>query len=225
MNLTKHEPTPLADVFDLTPEERKRRRLYCIFRDGLVWPMGRPRTPAKDRTTHKRYSVSLKDAFDDLEVALDLFAHDSRAKPIVTADLPGKRNGRYRTTAESRDPGVAVYVDKPSGPLAIACDKFWLLRDNVRAIWQIVESLRTIERVGAEQMTQQAYRGFAALPEHADGGPWHAVFNLPSNASMMEVNRAYRELARLHHPDNGGSHDAMARLNRALAEAREELDR
>jgi curved DNA-binding protein CbpA len=33
----------------------------------------------------------------------------------------------------------------------------------------------------------------------------------------------YRDKARKAHPDNGGSHELMARLNQAISEARREL--
>ena len=42
---------------------------------------------------------------------------------------------------------------------------------------------------------------------------WHAVLGVPIGASEQEILRAYRKLMKVHHPDAGGSDDAMARIN------------
>jgi hypothetical protein len=44
-----------------------------------------------------------------------------------------------------------------------------------------------------------------------------------TNPPLGVVEDMYRRLARERHPDNGGSHDAMAELNRAIEEARKAL--
>jgi hypothetical protein len=67
------------------------------------------------------------------------------------------------------------------------------------------------------------FRGFAALPAPED---WRKVlFIAPFEKPTIEdAERAYRAMARGAHPDHpGGSHDAMARLNRAIEAARKEL--
>lgn len=45
-------------------------------------------------------------------------------------------------------------------------------------------------------------------------GP-HAVLYVTSNAPQEVIQAAYRALAKKYHPDNGGSHDAMKRINEA----------
>lgn len=53
---------------------------------------------------------------------------------------------------------------------------------------------------------------------------WRHVLGLPAEESdPRAIKAAYRRLASNAHPDRGGSADAMARLNRAFEEAREEL--
>jgi len=45
----------------------------------------------------------------------------------------------------------------------------------------------------------------------------YEVLGVAPTASSAEIKRAYREMARRHHPDVGGGDDVMERLNRAWA--------
>ncbi|WP_407528411.1 J domain-containing protein [Methylobacterium oryzisoli] len=47
---------------------------------------------------------------------------------------------------------------------------------------------------------------------------WWRVLGISETADEHEVKAAYRQLAREHHPDAGGTHAAMANINRAYAE-------
>lgn len=53
---------------------------------------------------------------------------------------------------------------------------------------------------------------------------WRQVLGLPENERDVRViKQAYRKRAQIAHPDRGGSNDAMAKLNQAIEQAREEL--
>jgi curved DNA-binding protein CbpA len=69
-------------------------------------------------------------------------------------------------------------------------------------------------------MMEAAFSGFAALPERTEASAWYRVLNVPINASLEQAETAYREAAKVQHPDNGGDQAAMAGLNLAIAEAR-----
>lgn len=43
------------------------------------------------------------------------------------------------------------------------------------------------------------------------------VLHLPEGASLEEIKASYRKLAQIAHPDHGGDHDQMSRLNSALS--------
>jgi len=75
-----------------------------------------------------------------------------------------------------------------------------------------------MERHGAKQMIKAMFRGFQALPSPDD---WRAILGNPQ--TLAEAEAAYRDRARSAHPDAGGSHDTMARLNAARDAARREL--
>ena len=74
--------------------------------------------------------------------------------------------------------------------------------------------------VALREALQPSFRGYAALPPPAGAkpNPWE-VLGIKRGASASEIEAAYREKAKKAHPDAGGSHDAMARLNRARDEA------
>lgn len=45
---------------------------------------------------------------------------------------------------------------------------------------------------------------------------WYAILGVPADAAPAVIFAAYRQLAKQHHPDYGGSHTQMVLLNRAL---------
>lgn len=52
----------------------------------------------------------------------------------------------------------------------IACDQFRDVRLNLAAIVMTIKAIRQIERCGTSSLLDRAFAGFAALPEHVDGG-------------------------------------------------------
>ena len=52
---------------------------------------------------------------------------------------------------------------------------------------------------------------------------WWTTLGVPRNASLDQVNRAWRKLSTTVHPDRGGTEAAMAAINVARDEARKEL--
>jgi DnaJ-domain-containing protein 1 len=105
-------------------------------------------------------------------------------------------------------------------PFVIACDTYRKVRWNLRAIGATVEALRAIQRHGASSMLEQAFTGFAALPPANRAKPWHEVLGVAETAAAEAVRDAYRELARIHHPDAGGNAERMAEINGAFDEWR-----
>jgi curved DNA-binding protein CbpA len=51
----------------------------------------------------------------------------------------------------------------------------------------------------------------------APESPWETL-GLEPGAAFAEIESAYRKKAKLCHPDHGGSHEQMARLNAARSE-------
>jgi hypothetical protein len=78
-------------------------------------------------------------------------------------------------------------------------------------------------RRAREYAQQQSNRRTEAAAARASTG-WRRVLGLDAGESRQDViKRAYRSLAQRHHPDKGGSENAMTELNKAFAAARKEL--
>lgn len=51
----------------------------------------------------------------------------------------------------------------------IACDQFREVRLNMAAITLTIKAIRQIERCGTSSLLERAFKGFSALPAHAEG--------------------------------------------------------
>lgn len=159
-----------------------------------------------------------------------------------------RQDGQLRSGALVDHPGVILTIEtKRHGTLVYPCDAYqgryshpaW--QENLRAIALGLEALRKVERYGIAGRGQQ-YAGFAELgagtamggesgftPERAAellaaeanrgfGDEWVSAEDLLADDRSL-VPGAYRDAARLHHPDTGGD-PAMFRL---ITEARDLL--
>ncbi len=82
-----------------------------------------------------------------------------------------------------------------------------------------------LELLGAGSVAQ-AFAGYAALPPARHDVPasdWWTALGVHPNATLDEVEAAFRALTLKAHPDRGGSHDQMANLTDARRRAREAL--
>lgn len=103
----------------------------------------------------------------------------------------------------------------------LACTRFWNYRDNLRAVYLILESLRLAQERGI--MRELARAAVAMLPPGQPAPrPWHEVFGVRPDAAATSVEAMYRHLAKTKHPDAGGSDAAMRELNAALEEFKRE---
>jgi hypothetical protein len=172
----------------------------------LQWPAGKPRTsyPASS----KFGSRSIDQATNILRREIGLLRGGS---PVISTNTKLRLDGLpYSKQAQPIDKGVTVYFALKGRQMCFACDRWDKVQDNIYAIAMTIEALRGIERWGSGSMVEQAFTGFVALP--APEQP-HQVLGVRPNASVEEIDAAYREKAKATHPDKGGSDAAMARLN------------
>jgi hypothetical protein len=147
---------------------------------------------------------------------------------LISSDVPTRLDGLpYANAAQPKDPGVAVYfrIGAKREPRVLACDRWNRVADNLAAIAGHVEAIRMQDRYGVGTL-EQAFAGYAAIPAKTGGADWRAELGLTEHPvdNLATVEARYRELARARHPDSGGSHEAMARLNEAREAARLELN-
>jgi len=187
----------------------------------LSWPTGWQRTKAWERkraafSSHKK-PLTVWDAIGRVSGELSrLGATDEILSTNVAVRLDGlPRSGQ----AEPSDPGAAVYFKLKKQDRCLACDRWDRVADNIAAIAQHIDALRRIDRYGVGTM-EQAFAGYAALPPtHED---WWLVLGVAQTATDEQIRAAYQALIKVHHPDVGGTHDGMSKINKAynVAKAR-----
>ena len=178
----------------------------------LKWPQGWPRT-----TTGMRRSAPYKTSLEAAAKELVADIGRMRGRDITVSSNLRAGLGKKMTESEVRDPGVAVYwTDKNGHPRVMACDHWYRLRDNVRAIGLTIGALRQIERCGATGMLDRALDGFKALPAAPDC--WE-LLGIPKGSIKAEIRDRFRELSATRHPDRGGDSQAFAQITGAYHEA------
>jgi hypothetical protein len=189
----------------------------AITRHPLAWPAGRPRTPAHRRDRPKFTAGSFAGVRDGLLAELRRLG----ARGVVlSTNVELRRDGLpYADRRNPEDPGVAVYFSRKGRDLALCCDRWTKVEDNMRAIADAVEAIRLIERRGTGEMVDAAFSGFAALPPAGGlahpAGPenWWDVLGVFASTPTDEVVDKYRSLAKHFHPDrNPGDAAAEARF-------------
>lgn len=194
----------------------------------LQWPEGYPRTPPGRRGRPK---FGHHFATDRDSVIRQLKRRGSHV--VITSNLPTNRQGLPLATGAANDPGIAVWWVEKGTERVIACDRWRNIADNLRAIEMSLAALRGLDRWGASDMVERAFAGFAALPAPATAKRhWREVLGMPTgpdatrlgdHTQLRIARELYRQKMATTHPDQGGDHEAAVELNRAMAEAEEDL--
>lgn len=185
----------------------------------LAWPEGRERTVSY-RRQRARFEVSMAGARDGLFQEIRRLGG---RYPVLSSNVELRLDGLpYANRRAPDDPGVAVYFEYKGKQMCFACDKWDKVKDNIRGIEKTIEAMRGIERWGTGEMMNRAFSAFEALPP-PERFNWREILGLRDPVSVADVKSKWRELSRKHHPDQGGSEDQQARVNRAKEEALKEL--
>jgi hypothetical protein len=145
----------------------------------------------------------------------------------ISSDIPLRADGYPRADrGEPGDPGIAVYFKFDARDLSFACDSYQTTRDNLRALALTIEALRGIQRWGASDLMDRAFRGFAALPERATS-PWRETLGFKENelVTVEKIDSRFRELVKKHHPDYGGNEETFRQITEARSIARREIQK
>jgi hypothetical protein len=183
----------------------------------LQWPHGWART---ENPGPSRFQTSLYEAKNGLGAEL---ARLGAEDPIITTNIPLNRSGWPDTRAKRvQDTGVAAYFTFDGAEVCMPCDRWWTVAENLHAIELTINALRGIERWGAKEMMEAAFKGYAALPavSSSPAVAWWTTLGVDANASEDEIHRAYRKLARRLHPDTAtGDLEQFKVINLAYEQA------
>jgi hypothetical protein len=191
----------------------------------LAWPAGKPRTPSY-RVERSRFEPGNRPQ-EVANVRAELQRLGAR-NVIVSTNLRLRGDGLpYARDRAPADQGVAVYFDYAGGQKCFACDRWWTIEENLRAIFKSIEAIRGLERWGSKSFVDAAFTGFSALPAPGQHSKrhWRQVLGIDMRATVdrATVLHFYRAASLKAHPDHGGSNDAMAEVNAARAEALAEI--
>lgn len=198
-----------------------------------------PGTPSKNRVSspfNSTYGATLK------LLERELRALHARGV-VLMADIQEsdlRLDGEIRANANIGPRVVVAFEGRVNAewvPLKYACDRFYRWQDNVRAIALGLEALRKVERYGIATRGEQ-YTGWKALGSGLAIGARQVMTtaealrvindlsesrydrdDLGKQSTRDDMVTAFRTALKRHHPDQGGSAEAVA----ALLEARKVL--
>ena len=189
----------------------------------LYWPAGWSRTD-KNMITHSRFDNTLGRATNALVNEIEMLT-GRRTESIISTNIKLRRDGLpYASGKLPEDSGVAVYFKYHDKDMCFACDKFRQVWENMVSIKKTIEAIRGIERWGASDMMERAFKGFVAL-EYSEGSvqPWRHVLDVSHDATLSICEKQYKRLRSTHHPDKGGDKLTFYKVEQAIKEARVEL--
>lgn len=182
----------------------------------LFWPADWPRTPAEKIKKAQFKDRSLRIGSKEIDLEVRRF----RGKDLViSANLALKTDGSLRSVQrQPYDRGVAIFFEKDGEQLAIACDIYNTVEDNLWALVRTLQSLRQIERDGSPTIINKAFQGFAALPDPGRR-QWWEVLGVSRDEDPSFVRLKYFQLAEKTHPDkNNGDAEEFLKVQKAYEE-------
>lgn len=187
----------------------------------LRWPEGWPRTPSAKRQ-RARFGTRLRSGYlESLTIAEatrrlieQIYLLGARSM-VISSDMPVRRDGLPLSGRRAPDdPAVAIYFMLQGRPHCLPCDRWDRLADNIAAVAAHIDAVRAQERYGVGDIAR-AFAGFVALPPASQQRPWWEVLGIDRTCTRSAIIRAWRDAARRHHPDHGGSDAQMAEINAA----------
>lgn len=187
------------------------------------WPG--QKTPSAQRKDG-RFRVSYAGILDDLEIELIRLKATSIIVQAYFVREDIRNDGWPRSHAEPTEPGVILSFTSKAGNLSYPCDTYHTYDDNLRAISLTLAALRAIDRYGVSQHGEQ-YKGWLKLPPAPDKMTKEDAFQffgLYSHTKIVDADTlkaAYREAARVLHPDSGAPSQHFIMLGQAQTALKE----
>lgn len=172
-----------------------------IDRYPLTWPIG-----------YKRTERRISSAFKQTMERAQRFLHEEIMRLgatdlVVSSNIPVRKDGLFYTDWMNRridDPGVAIYFKYKGKDVAMCCDQYVRIWENVYALGKSIEAMRALERYGVSEFLERAFTGFGELPPPSvkiEPTIWEILGLDGKPGTMEEVVAAYRSKAKIIHPD------------------------
>ena len=185
---------------------------------GAITPAAQRRTSPFQATYPATLELLFREA-DKLGASDLVIEADIAERDIRTDGLP-RANARFGS-----HPGVVIAFGSRHGPLRYATDAYDRWQANLRAVALSLEALRSVDRYGVSRTGQQ-YTGWRALAAAASSGFGTADEAIawmrrqygrsePEAAALLSPEGLHRRLAKILHPDAGGSRADWDRLDAA----------
>jgi hypothetical protein len=129
------------------------------------------------------------------------------------------RHGNINLSVVERQATVQWVDPRTKREVTLTMNRQRTVNDNIRVLYLAIEAIRLNEKRGIDETVRAAYLQLAPAGNH-----WTNVLELPATASAVEVEQAFKKLARKAHPDVGGTDEEMAALNAARAAALSEVE-
>lgn len=181
--------------------------------------------PGEKRSAHRRvaspFAVKYARLLNDLERELHhLHAKDTVIQAYLRRDQI-RNDGWPYSAARPSEPGIVLsFMKSGKEEISFPCDTYNTWESNLRAISLTLTALRSIDRYGVTQHSEQ-YKGWAKLPPASSTmsvSDALAFIQLQTGIEATNQDRlreAYRSAARKLHPDVSGSDHQFILLGRA----------
>lgn len=205
----------------------------------LNWPANTPRARVRHHgryttdTGRYRREVTMAEAQTRLFNALDKFNNQGRGRVVdlsrceLRTMIQVRKDGKGFIKGDERRPpdvGVVVRFKIEKNPIPLPIDCYTDIAQNIAASAAAVDALRTLWRVDAGIFLAAA-SGLAGLPPPMAMANWRGILGYPQDVTPTydEARKRYKKMASAAHSDKGGNDNVMADLNRAIADAKTEL--
>ncbi len=172
----------------------------------LSWPEGWARTSRPKGSVfgdrEKRVKPSIHKGISKVQHEIKLMKGTNL---IISSNLIlGNKGLPHSSQRMPEDCGIAIYFEWKGEPMVIASDNYNKPGCNLWAIGKTIESMRGIERWGCSELLNRAFTGFKQLPAKSEivTNNWNDILSVSMNATKDEIIKAYREKAKIYHPDN-----------------------
>lgn len=145
-------------------------------------------------------------------------------KIVVSSNLMLRVDGSpYSSQKSPQDTGVAVYFYLKDKEQCFPCDRWDKVEHNLWAIYMSISAIRALERWGAKDMVESAFKGFEALPS-PDQVTNTKVRYFSGMNSLEEGKAIFKNLALELHPDKGGSQEDFMELNKQYVQFKQSME-